>query len=494
MYSFKSLSALSGAVVLLHLLQGCGMPDVKSLIRLDRSLPALTTVSSAKSLETKGNALFTFTSNKTGKLLYENHCSAETKTAKKGTNTISFSNLPDGYYDYCTVTLLDDEGRYSNTIAIPPFTVSHTDMPVLQEVIAVPAVTYDATPRYTFQSNRAGTITYSGPCSSSQTDARTGNNSIIFNTLEEGYYDDCQITLTDTTGKQSQPLQISPFSVESKKSLTVQEHFTIQRLATLSPKLKESSGLAVIEGRLFTHNDSGGSATIYEIDHFGQIVRSVEIAGATNVDWEDLAQDESYLYIADIGNNSGDRKDLKIYKIAKEKLLTEERVTCETISFHYEDQTAFDPAPFKTAYDAEALIAYGNKLYIFTKNWLTKETTIYALPKEQGSYTAGKVQSYPLGFLVTSATYNDKAERLILTGYSSITARKQSIAVTDLPPEAAWRSENIKIVNPENSSRGFRQIEAIACDGAEVYITSEEMSHPLLGKHPASLFSVDIFQ
>ena len=37
-----------------------------------------------------------------------------------------------------------------------------------------------------------------------------------------------------------------------------------------------------------------------------------------NVDWEDITQDETHIYIADFGNNNGNRTDLKIYKILKQ--------------------------------------------------------------------------------------------------------------------------------------------------------------------------------
>jgi hypothetical protein len=33
------------------------------------------------------------------------------------------------------------------------------------------------------------------------------------------------------------------------------------------------------------------------------VLRTVAITNATNVDWEDIAQDASYIYIGDIGNN-----------------------------------------------------------------------------------------------------------------------------------------------------------------------------------------------
>jgi len=71
---------------------------------------------------------------------------------------------------------------------------------VLKEVTAVPSLTTDNTPNYTFSSNIAGTIKYGGSCSSSTTIAISGNNTITFNALADGTYDNCSITVTDKSG------------------------------------------------------------------------------------------------------------------------------------------------------------------------------------------------------------------------------------------------------------------------------------------------------
>ena len=69
--------------------------------------------------------------------------------------------------------------------------------PIIAEVTAVATPTNDSTPDYTFSSTEAGTITYGGSCSSSTTIAIAGNNTITLNTLSDGTYSDCTITVTD---------------------------------------------------------------------------------------------------------------------------------------------------------------------------------------------------------------------------------------------------------------------------------------------------------
>ena len=67
---------------------------------------------------------------------------------------------------------------------------------LLAEVTAVSTPTADTTPNYTFSSTKAGAITYGGSCSSSTTVAVAGNNTITLNTLVDGTYSDCKITVT----------------------------------------------------------------------------------------------------------------------------------------------------------------------------------------------------------------------------------------------------------------------------------------------------------
>lgn len=59
------------------------------------------------------------------------------------------------------------------------------DPPVISEIIPVPTPGNDSTPNYTFTSSKAGTIIYSGSCSSATTGANTGLNTITFNVLSE---------------------------------------------------------------------------------------------------------------------------------------------------------------------------------------------------------------------------------------------------------------------------------------------------------------------
>ena len=85
--------------------------------------------------------------------------------------------------------------------------------PIVAEVLAIATPTDDSTPDYTFSSSEAGTISYGGSCSSSTTTAVAGDNTITLNTLSEGTYSDCTITVTGSTGNVSSSHNINSFTI-----------------------------------------------------------------------------------------------------------------------------------------------------------------------------------------------------------------------------------------------------------------------------------------
>ena len=157
------------------------------------------------------------------------------------------------------------------------------------------------------------------------------------------------------------------------------QRFSVEALVSLPDQVNESSGIIFLNDRLISHNDSGGEPILYEIDtENGSLVRELVVKDASNVDWEDLTFDQQYIYIADIGNNNGDRKDLRIYRIllANYFQTTDNTLEADTINFSYEDQSDFD-SNLQTNFDGEAIISFEDSLYIFTKNWGDFHSNIY---------------------------------------------------------------------------------------------------------------------
>lgn len=187
----------------------------------------------------------------------------------------------------------------------------------------------------------------------------------------------------------------------------------------LPTEVNETSGLFFYKGKLWTQNDSGGEPILYGIDTVTKkIVQEIHLLNIQNVDWEDVAIDDQYVYVGDFGNNLGNRKDLCIYKFPLSKISDETtiNVEAEKISFVFDDQNDFTKR-FGKNFDCEAFIATENSLYLFSKNWQDAETRLYQLPKDAGNYRAKVVGSFFCNGLITAADYNSETHTLVLLGY-----------------------------------------------------------------------------
>ena len=56
-----------------------------------------------------------------------------------------------------------------------------------------------------------------------------------------------------------------------------------------------------------------------------------------NSDWEEISQDDGYIYLGDFGNNTGDRTDLHILRVEKSSLKSG-KPSIDTIWYTYSDQ------------------------------------------------------------------------------------------------------------------------------------------------------------
>ena len=267
-------------------------------------------------------------------------------------------------------------------------------------------------------------------------------------------------------------------------------------ISVLNDEVRETSGLANVNGKIYTHNDSGGLNLLYEINTAtGEVIRSITVNGATNVDWEDLAYDNTHLYIADIGNNLGDRTDLKIYAILKSDLDTNNMVNAETIAFSYADQTKFIYDPFTTPYDAEALIAYNGQLYAFTKNWADYTSKVYSIPTVPGNYEVISVGEKALEVMVTGAASDGAGSSVALVGYTNPydkdTQFKSMIVKLSGFAGNNFFSGSISEHEIENS-QVVGQVEAIIFNtSSEFYLSAEGVTvHSV--EYPAKLYKTEI--
>ncbi len=184
--------------------------------------------------------------------------------------------------------------------------------------------------------------------------------------------------------------------------------------------INETSGLIYYNGGLWTHNDSDRKPEIYKFDTItGHILQTVKINNAVNIDWEDITQDSNYIYVGDFGNNSGDRTNLKIYKISKKNITKEKNISVNAsiINFSFSDQTEFVSNHCNNNFDCEAFFCFQDSLYLFSKNWIDKKTKLYVLPSIQGNYIATLIDSFNVNGFITGADINISANEITLIGY-----------------------------------------------------------------------------
>jgi hypothetical protein len=203
--------------------------------------------------------------------------------------------------------------------------------------------------------------------------------------------------------------------------VTIIEYPAVWELYSEIPEeVNETSGLILFEEDIWTHNDSGGKPEFYRISkETGKVTQRIVIESGQNVDWEDIGQDESFIYAGDFGNNKGNRRDLKIYKVKKSDISDAKKVNvrAEEILFFYTDQTSFDGDERNHNFDCEALISYGDSLVVFTKNWNDGRTRMYKLPKTPGEFHLSPIADFNADGLITGADYDESTGNLVLLGY-----------------------------------------------------------------------------
>lgn len=216
----------------------------------------------------------------------------------------------------------------------------------------------------------------------------------------------------------------------------------IEQVGTLRHRrLVESSGVAVSRthpGILWTHNDSGDSATVYTISLSGDLLGTYRVLGASAFDWEDIAlapcpenRDVQCLYAADTGDNSERRRAPTIYVFPEPSPLPVQpdngarRDTAYTQRAHG-TRVIYPHGPR----DVEALAldpVRGNALLI-TKGRIGI-VEVYRLPRAallRDSARATLTDTLPmkpeqsLGRFVTGAAFSPSGARLVVRTYEAL--------------------------------------------------------------------------
>jgi hypothetical protein len=249
----------------------------------------------------------------------------------------------------------------------------------------------------------------------------------------------------------------------------------------LLPKVSESSGVVLSNGFLWTHNDSGNPNAFYKVDTSnGKVLQSIFITNFSNTDWEDIAADSQYIYIADCGNNDGIRKDLKILKVDKSLFLNDTsqivNVTAEAINFNYVDQTSFISSSTHN-FDCEAIVSVGDSIYLFSKNRGDFKSRIYPLTKNPGTYTIHPTGEFNVNGLITGADYIPEDNKVVLIGYQSSHKNSFLYYLDDFRADSFFTGNNRR-VEISNSKQDW-QTEGICFNGKDrLFLTCESTNIP----------------
>ena len=152
-----------------------------------------------------------------GSLVYFGNCSGDLQHVKQGKSEVLISFPSDGQYSDCELTLSDASGNSSEPLSLGTIRIDATP-PVLTEIKPVPEKISTDRPSYSFKTSKSGTLNFSGKCRGNVDKAVAGINHIALLTAELGAYNDCTMTLTDSSNNRSQPLKISPFVVVGGQS------------------------------------------------------------------------------------------------------------------------------------------------------------------------------------------------------------------------------------------------------------------------------------
>lgn len=192
----------------------------------------------------------------------------------------------------------------------------------------------------------------------------------------------------------------------------------------LPDAIREASGVASarrVPNTLWVINDDQ-PATLFAVAPSGEIEGRVQVRGAANIDWEDIAiapcDEGSCLFIADIGDNQQSRTDRVVYRVAEP--LPSDRTTRAATRYRFR-------LPGKS-HDAEAFFVMPDgRMFVITKG-RSGPITVFEFPRPLvpdaeveltpiATLSPGLVQ---LPDMVTGASATPDGRHIIIRTYSAL--------------------------------------------------------------------------
>lgn len=256
--------------------------------------------------------------------------------------------------------------------------------------------------------------------------------------------------------------------------------------------IREASGIAVSrihEDVIWVINDSGNSASVYALNPKGRVLRTLNIEGVWNNDWEDLASFEyeakPYILIADIGDNDSTRKACFLHFVEEPDIEKTPGSSPLSVKPSWSMTYTYEDGPRDC--EAVAVDMFNERILLLSKRdnppilyelHLTKQENAVArkcaqikpLPQRTQDHTdLSKYSNRPTAMDISS----DGLSAVVLTYDCAFYFRKEKSA--DWATALSGSMKEI-IFSP------LRQAESVCFnrDGSSIFITSEQLPAPLL--------------
>jgi hypothetical protein len=261
--------------------------------------------------------------------------------------------------------------------------------------------------------------------------------------------------------------------------------------AQLDASIREPSGIvtsAQHDDVLWTHPDSGNGNWLFAVDRSGKPLARLRVENAENIDWEDITRDtRGNLWIADIGNNESDRRDLAIHRIPEPDLHGSPTQggtvrTDLTVHFRYADQTEFGRG--RANFDAESLMFWDGHLWLLTKHRGDSLTKLYRFPtieaEPEQELVLEPLASFDLGeqlgegYAASNFPCQVTAADASLDGKHWALLSYDAVFVFELPAPGSTELFAKPVRRIALDPAYVRQIEALTFEGSDLLLVNEE--------------------
>ena len=280
-------------------------------------------------------------------------------------------------------------------------------------------------------------------------------------------------------------LRLEP--LESRLLLSGGGFLESQALGTVeSPDINEASGMVASRQNadvIWVHNDSGDTARLFAMNTAGKHLGVYNIVGATNIDWEDIAigpcldSNDDCLYIADIGDNAGERGSITVYQVPEPvvgtvPISTPINLTAEAITLQYPGRGR----------DAESLMIdpLSGDLYIISKRETPSHLYFAAASSLFGGETVMLQDLGPLESTFASAADISPDGSEMLVRYYNAQTDTESVLLYDRPSDtsvaAALFAGGVQVpyeLEPNGEAVSFN------ADASGYFTTSEQLHQPI---------------